>query len=177
MNANMSVPFRPGHVLKGIVGEKTGSKIMIEILGRLGAGGQGDILAARDLRDGNEVALKVFPEMDCSTSTGTILRDLALREATLNVIEGCSSLVQSIDYFEYDNRVCIVMKKYERSALDVRRAYKGACACLLILCWMWRWEWAGPWSTSKLAMPGTCKIMDSMLEAFTCNLICKDRNA
>lgn len=103
-----------------VVGARLGS---CEVLGRIGAGGMGEVFRARDLRLGREVALKVLPD---AMAADPVRRARLEREARLLASLNHSHIAAIHELIETDEGVpVLVLELVEGETLD-RRIARGA---------------------------------------------------
>jgi hypothetical protein len=113
------------------------------VVGSLGAGSQGETLAAVDKREGRPVAIKRFTIRGAKS-----WKDVELAERVAAVLASLNhpSLPRYIEHFEENGALCLVMEKVEGESLSARRKrgqaldhtqvlrfLKDAAACLRYL--------------------------------------------
>jgi serine/threonine protein kinase len=98
-------------------GEQVGQGRYV-VVGSLGAGSQGETLAAVDKREGRPVAIKRFTIRGAKSWKDV---ELAEREATVLASLDHPSLPRYIDHFEENGALYLVMEKVEGESLAARR--------------------------------------------------------
>src|SRR5215216_5484444 len=120
MRAGSAVTLRPeSPPISGDVpsGEEVGQGRYV-VTGSLGAGSQGETLAAVDKREGRPVAIKRFTIRGAKTWKDV---ELAEREATVLASLHHPALPRYIDHFEENGALYLVMEKVEGESLAARR--------------------------------------------------------